>query len=240
MSVPEKLAHFDRGHPRTAHAASGALPLHRHARYHKYTKAKMFEIGKKTELFVRFSPPENAARLMPIAIFAVSPSSSTPRKATGTSSGTRQSSGDPLKFRSEPRLSSDPRTNLRSAKNNWDFWTSLPKAPPDHHRHERPRHSGDVSAHARLWQSYVQPDQRAERAILGEVPSPQPAGIKNPPTRSRDACRAAKATSATRRRASRRGLRAGSRSSRSCPKRPRRHAYHPFDLTKVGSMGITR
>jgi Catalase len=22
----------------------------------------------------------------------------------------------------------DPRTNLRSAKNNWDFWTSLPEA----------------------------------------------------------------------------------------------------------------
>ncbi|MFT5808878.1 MAG: catalase [Moritella dasanensis] len=36
---------------------------------------------------------------------------------------------DPLKF---PDLNSavkpDPRTNMRSAKNNWDFWTSLPEA----------------------------------------------------------------------------------------------------------------
>ena len=36
---------------------------------------------------------------------------------------------DPLKF---PNLNHavkrDPRTNLRSAKNNWDFWTSLPEA----------------------------------------------------------------------------------------------------------------
>ncbi|MCW0469411.1 catalase [Vibrio chagasii] len=26
----------------------------------------------------------------------------------------------------------DPRTNMRSAKNNWDFWTSLPNTSPNH------------------------------------------------------------------------------------------------------------
>lgn len=36
---------------------------------------------------------------------------------------------DPLKFPDlNHAIKRDPRTNLRSAKNNWDFWTSLPEA----------------------------------------------------------------------------------------------------------------
>jgi len=36
---------------------------------------------------------------------------------------------DPLKFPDlNHAVKRDPRTNLRSAKNNWDFWTSLPEA----------------------------------------------------------------------------------------------------------------
>ena len=36
---------------------------------------------------------------------------------------------DPLKFPDlNHAVKRDPRTNMRSAKNNWDFWTSLPEA----------------------------------------------------------------------------------------------------------------
>ena len=36
---------------------------------------------------------------------------------------------DPLKFPDlNHAVKRDPRTNLRSAKNNWDFWTMLPEA----------------------------------------------------------------------------------------------------------------
>lgn len=36
---------------------------------------------------------------------------------------------DPLKFRDiNHAVKRDPRTNLRSAQNNWDFWTLLPEA----------------------------------------------------------------------------------------------------------------
>ena len=36
---------------------------------------------------------------------------------------------DPLKFPDlNHAIKRDPRTNMRSAKNNWDFWTSLPEA----------------------------------------------------------------------------------------------------------------
>ena len=36
---------------------------------------------------------------------------------------------DPMKFPDlNHAVKRDPRNNLRSAKNNWDFWTSLPEA----------------------------------------------------------------------------------------------------------------
>jgi len=36
---------------------------------------------------------------------------------------------DPLKFPDlNHAVKRDPRTNFRSAKNNWDFWMSLPEA----------------------------------------------------------------------------------------------------------------
>jgi len=42
---------------------------------------------------------------------------------------TQQWLRDPLKFPDlNHAVKRDPRTNLRSAKNNWDFWTSLPEA----------------------------------------------------------------------------------------------------------------
>jgi catalase len=134
----EKLAHFNREviPERRMHAkGSGAYGTftvtHDIA---KYTKAKMFsEIGKQTEMFVRFSTVAGergaADAERDIRGFAMK---------FYTEEGNWDLVGnntpvfffrDPLKF---PDLNHvvkrDPRSNLRSAKNNWDFWTLLPEA----------------------------------------------------------------------------------------------------------------
>ncbi len=95
----EKLAHFDREviPERRMHAkGSGAFGTFTVTHdITKYTKAKIFsEVGKKTDLFVRFSTVAvvNAVRQMPNGTFAVSPSSSTRRKATGIWSETTRRS----------------------------------------------------------------------------------------------------------------------------------------------------
>jgi len=134
----EKLAHFDREviPERRMHAkGSGAFGTftvtHDIA---KYTKAKMFsKIGKKTDLFVRFSTVAGergaADAERDIRGFAMK---------FYTEEGNWDLVGnntpvfflkDPLKFPDlNHAVKRDPRTNMRSAKNNWDFWTSLPEA----------------------------------------------------------------------------------------------------------------
>ena len=134
----EKLAHFDREviPERRMHAkGSGAYGTFTVTHdITKYTKAKIFStIGKKTDLFVRFSTVAGergaADAERDIRGFAVK---------LYTEEGNWDLVGnntpvfflrDPLKF---PDLNHvvkrDPRTNLRSALNNWDFWSSLPEA----------------------------------------------------------------------------------------------------------------
>jgi catalase len=134
----EKLAHFDREviPERRMHAkGSGAYGTFTVTHdITKYTRAKIFsEIGKKTDLFVRFSTVAGergaADAERDIRGFAMK---------FYTEEGNWDLVGnntpvfflkDPLKF---PDLNHvvkrDPRTNLRSAKNNWDFWTLLPEA----------------------------------------------------------------------------------------------------------------
>lgn len=100
----------------------------------QYSKAKIFsEVGKKTDLFLRFSTVAGergaADAERDIRGFAVK---------FYTEEGNWDVVGnntpvfffrDPLKF---PDLNHvvkrDPKTNLRSAENNWDFWTLLPEA----------------------------------------------------------------------------------------------------------------
>ncbi|MDD5744142.1 MAG: catalase [Mesotoga sp.] len=134
----EKLAHFDREviPERRMHAkGSGAYGVFTVTHdITMYTKAKIFsEIGKQTEMFVRFSTVAGergaADAERDIRGFAMK---------FYTEEGNWDLVGnntpvfflrDPLKF---PDLNHvvkrDPRTNLRSAKNNWDFWTMLPEA----------------------------------------------------------------------------------------------------------------
>lgn len=134
----EKLAHFDREviPERRMHAkGSGAFGTFTVTNdITKYTKAKIFsEIGKKTDCFVRFSTVAGergaADAERDIRGFAMK---------FYTEEGNWDLVGnntpvfflkDPLKFPDlNHAVKRDPRTNLRSAKNNWDFWTSLPEA----------------------------------------------------------------------------------------------------------------
>ena len=134
----EKLAHFDREviPERRMHAkGSGAFGTFTVTHdITKYTKAKIFsKIGKKTDLFARFSTVAGergaADAERDIRGFAIK---------FYTEEGNWDLVGnntpvfflkDPLKFPDlNHAVKRDPRTNLRSAKNNWDFWTLLPEA----------------------------------------------------------------------------------------------------------------
>ena len=134
----EKLAHFDREviPERRMHAkGSGAFGTFTITHdITKYTKAKIFsEVGKKTEVFVRFSTVAGergaADAERDIRGFAMK---------FYTEEGNWDLVGnntpvfflrDPLKFPDlNHAVKRDSRTNLRSAKNNWDFWSSLPEA----------------------------------------------------------------------------------------------------------------
>lgn len=134
----EKLAHFDREviPERRMHAkGSGAFGTFTVTHdITKYTRAKIFgKVGKKTECFLRFS---------------------TVAGERGAADAERDIRGFAMKFYTEegnwdlvgnntpvffirdahkfPDLNRavkrDPRTNLRDAKNNWDYWSSLPEA----------------------------------------------------------------------------------------------------------------
>jgi len=134
----EKLAHFDREviPERRMHAkGSGAYGTFTVTHdITRYTKAKIFSaIGKQTDLFVRFS-----------TVAGERGAADAERDIRGfafkfyTEEGNWDLVGnntpvfflrDPLKFPDlNHAVKRDPRTNLRSAKNNWDFWTSLPEA----------------------------------------------------------------------------------------------------------------
>ncbi|MFO7882646.1 MAG: catalase [Kosmotogaceae bacterium] len=134
----EKLAHFDREviPERRMHAkGSGAFGTFTVTHdITKYTKAKLFsKVGKKTEMFVRFSTVAGergaADAERDIRGFAMK---------YYTEEGNWDLVGnntpvfflrDPLKFPDlNHAIKRDPRTHMRSPTNNWDFWSSLPEA----------------------------------------------------------------------------------------------------------------
>jgi catalase len=134
----EKLAHFDREviPERRMHAkGSGAYGTFTVTNdITRYTRARLFSaVGKKTDLFVRFSTVAGergaADAERDIRGFAVK---------FYTEEGNWDLVGnntpvfflrDPLKFPDlNHAVKRDPETNLRSARNNWDFWTLLPEA----------------------------------------------------------------------------------------------------------------
>ncbi|MFA5451555.1 MAG: catalase [Dehalococcoidales bacterium] len=134
----EKLGHFDREviPERRMHAkGSGAFGSFTVTQdITKYTKAKVFSaLGKKTDIFARFSTVAGergaADAERDIRGFAIK---------FYTEQGNWDLVGnntpvfflrDPLKFPDlNHAVKRDPRTNMRSAKNQWDFFTNLPEA----------------------------------------------------------------------------------------------------------------
>ena len=100
----------------------------------KYTRAKLFEkVGKKTDLFARISTVAGergaADAERDICGFAL-------KFYTEEGNWDMVGNNTPVFFMRDPRqfpdlnkaVKRDPRTNLRSATNNWDFWTLLPEA----------------------------------------------------------------------------------------------------------------
>ncbi|MCY1056527.1 catalase [Nannocystis sp. SCPEA4] len=134
----EKLAHFDREviPERRMHAkgsgAHGTFTVTRDVT--RYTRARLFaEVGKQTPVFMRFSTVAGergaADAERDIRGFAVK---------FYTEEGNWDIVGnntpvfffrDPLRFPDlNHAVKRDPRTGMRSADNNWDFWTALPEA----------------------------------------------------------------------------------------------------------------
>jgi catalase len=134
----EKLAHFDREviPERRMHAkgagAFGTFTVTQDIT--RYTKAEIFaEVGKQTAMFARFSTVAGergaADAERDIRGFALK---------FYTDEGNWDLVGnntpvffirDPLKFPDLNRaVKRDPRTGMRSAENNWDWWTLLPEA----------------------------------------------------------------------------------------------------------------
>jgi len=134
----EKLAHFDREviPERRMHAkGSGAYGTFTVTHdITKYTKAKIFsEVGKKTNLFLRFSTvagergAADAERdIRGVAIKFYTEEGNWDLVGNNTPVFFLK---DPLKFPDlNHAVKRDPKTNMRSAHNNWDFWTSLPES----------------------------------------------------------------------------------------------------------------
>lgn len=134
----EKIAHFDREviPERRMHAkgsgAYGTFTVTHNIT--QYTRAKIFsKIGKTTDLFARFTTVAGergaADAERDIRGFALK---------FYTEEGNWDLVGnntpvfflrDPLKFPDlNHAVKRDPRTNMRSTKNTWDFWTSLPES----------------------------------------------------------------------------------------------------------------
>jgi catalase len=138
MWLIEKLAHFDREViPERRMHAKGWGAYGTFTTTHditRYTKAAIFaKIGKQTPMFVRFS-----------TVAGERGAADAERDIRGfafkfyTEEGNWDVVGnntpvfffrDPLRFPDlNHAVKRDPRTGLRSAQNNWDFWTLLPEA----------------------------------------------------------------------------------------------------------------
>jgi len=134
----EKLAHFDREViPERRMHAKGSGAFGKFTVTHdisQYTKAAIFsQVGKETDVFMRFSTVAGergaADAERDIRGFAI-------KFYTEEGNWDLAGNNTPVFFLRDPyrftdlnkAVKRDPRTNLRSANNNWDFWTLLPEA----------------------------------------------------------------------------------------------------------------
>ncbi|MHB1314748.1 MAG: catalase [Christensenellales bacterium] len=134
----EKMAHFDREviPERRMHAkGSGAFGTFTVTRdVTRYSKASIFaKVGKQTDVFVRFSTVAGergaADAERDIRGFAM-------KFYTDEGNWDLVGNNTPVFFIRDPlrfpdlnhAVKRDPETNMRSAQNNWDFWSMLPEA----------------------------------------------------------------------------------------------------------------
>ncbi|MGI6467187.1 MAG: catalase [Sphaerochaetaceae bacterium] len=134
----EKMSHFDREviPERRMHAkGSGAFGTFKVTHdITKWTNASIFnKVGKETEMFVRFSTVAGergaADAERDIRGFAM-------KFYTDQGNWDLVGNNTPVFFFRDPHLfpdlnhavKRDPRTNMRSPQNNWDFWSMLPEA----------------------------------------------------------------------------------------------------------------
>ena len=134
----EKLAHFDREViPERRMHAKGSAAFGTFKVTHditQYTKAKIFsEVGKETDMFLRFSTVAGergaADAERDIRGFAL-------RFYTEEGNWDVVGNNTPVFFFRDPLhfpdlnhvVKRNPRTNMRDANANWDFWTQLPEA----------------------------------------------------------------------------------------------------------------
>ena len=134
----EKMAHFDREViPERRMHAKGAGAYGTFTVTHditKYTRASIFaEVGKQTPCFVRFSTVAGergaADAERDIRGFAM-------KFYTDTGNWDLVGNNTPVFFLRDPlkfpdlnhAIKRDPRSGMRSANSNWDFWTLLPEA----------------------------------------------------------------------------------------------------------------
>ncbi len=166
----EKLAHQNRERipERVVHAkgsgAYGTLTIT--GDITKYTRAKVFTPGSKTDLLLRFS-----------TVAGERGAADAERDVRGfalkfyTEEGNWDLVGnntpvffirDPMKFpdfiRTQKR---HPRTNMRSPTAMWDFWSLSPESSASgHHPDERSRPAHQLPSRERLWQPHLQPVER--------------------------------------------------------------------------------
>ena len=134
----EKLGHFNREViPERRMHAKGSGAFGKFTVTHditKYTRANIFsDVGKETEVFMRFSTVAGergaADAERDIRGFAM-------KFYTDEGNWDLVGNNTPVFFIRDPLLfpdlnhavKRDPKTNMRSAQNNWDFWTMLPEA----------------------------------------------------------------------------------------------------------------
>ncbi|MDR2168284.1 MAG: catalase [Clostridiales bacterium] len=134
----EKMAHFNREViPERRMHAKGSGAFGKFTVTHditKYTKADLFsEIGKETDIFVRFSTVAGergaADAERDIRGFAL-------KFYTNEGNWDLVGNNTPVFFIRDPihfpdlnhAVKRDPRTNMRDPMNNWDFWSMLPEA----------------------------------------------------------------------------------------------------------------
>lgn len=134
----EKIAHFDREViPERRMHAKGSGAFGKFTVTHditRFTKAKLFsKVGKVTEIFVRFSTVAGergaADAERDLRGFAM-------KYYTEEGNWDLVGNNTPVFFMRDPHkfpdlnraIKRDPHSNMRSATNNWDFWTSLPEA----------------------------------------------------------------------------------------------------------------